>query len=356
MEHKEILELLIREFASSNEMTDGFLQDAVATFSTHTSASIDSLHKLQASDPLEFALAVARLLVSTSETSRGLQYLADLMFSGNALIDLLLNERVLGLEAALLLTRNLATAVPRLDVRLIQRLIANAEVAADAIDGQAVLRAFALVDAISDYSRLASYLIQFMDHPSAHVRSKATLLLGRANLNLARLKVSLASEDSRVSANAVESLWGRRENSVRAMLWQSTKSPHGRAVVNALLELCRWGDREAYSQLVRLAGAANPVLRSGAAWAMGESGDPEFSEPLEKLGQDGDAKVAAMAKKSRKSCAGRIPAGPRGRNRGPRRFPPDSPRDGEESANGWKAPGPLEAPVCRRYEPPRRDT
>jgi HEAT repeat protein len=300
MEHKEILELLSRELASSNEMTDGFLQDAVATFSTRTAAAIDSLQKLQASDPLGFALAAARLLASAPEKSRGVKYLADLMLTGNPLIDLLLNERVLGLEAALLLTRNLATAVPLLDVRLIQRLIANAEVAADAIDGPAVLRAFALVDAISDCSRVASFLIQFMGHPSAHVRSKATLLLGRANLNVARLKVFLGSEDSRVSANAVESLWGYRENSVRAILWQAAKNPHGRVVVNALLELYRWGDREAYSQLVQLAGAADPVLRSGAAWAMGESGDPEFSEPLEKLGQDGDAEVRAMAEKSRK--------------------------------------------------------
>ena len=71
-------------------------------------------------------------------------------------------------------------------------------------------------------------------------------------------------------------------------------------VVNALLGLCQAGDRNAYLRLAELGETSDPALRSGAAWAMGETGDLEFEEALEKLAQDGDAKVRAMAVKSQK--------------------------------------------------------
>jgi HEAT repeat protein len=58
------------------------------------------------------------------------------------------------------------------------------------------------------------------------------------------------------------------------------------------------GDREAYARLRRLAGSADPLLRSGAAWAIGELGDPEFADALESLADDPERKVREMAARS----------------------------------------------------------
>jgi hypothetical protein len=67
------------------------------------------------------------------------------------------------------------------------------------------------------------------------------------------------------------------------------------------------GDRKAYSRLAELAETSDPALRSGAAWAMGEIGDPEFGDTLEKLVQDADVKVSDMARKSQKKLRGPDP-------------------------------------------------
>jgi HEAT repeat protein len=165
----------------------------------------------------------------------------------------------------------------------------------------------ALVDAISDCLLLGSNLSRFLNHPSDRVRSKAALMLGRSNWNLTRIESLLASDDHRLRANAVESLWGHRHADVQNILWDATQDPCGRVVVNALLGLCQVGDRKAYSRLAELAETSDPALRSGAAWAMGEIGDPEFGDTLEKLVQDADVKVSDMARKSQKKLRGPDP-------------------------------------------------
>ena len=171
-----------------------------------------------------------------------------------------------------------------------------------ATNPETVLKALRLVDSISDGSRLTSYLVQLLRHPSPQVRSKTTLLLGRANLNINRVRNFLLSSDTRLRANAVESLWGHasREN-VRQLLWEASRDRNNRVVVNALLGLCKAGDRGAFARLVALADSTDPRLRSGAAWAMGETGDPEFAASLEKLAQDADERVAALAARARKN-------------------------------------------------------
>jgi HEAT repeat protein len=143
-------------------------------------------------------------------------------------------------------------------------------------------------------------LVQFLSHPSAKVRSKAVLLLGRANRNLRRVKSFLAANDGRVRANAVETLWRHCDPDVLKILWEATRDPFARVALNAYVGLCRAGDQEAHKRLAKLAESQDSVLRTGAAWAMGETGDPGFGKVLEKLKQDANVRVRAMAEKSGK--------------------------------------------------------
>jgi HEAT repeat protein len=285
-----------RELApSSDATTRSSLKDALATFTSNAVASMRAIQRLQSSDPSGLASAAVELLVAAEEKSPGLQYLADLPTVSSALADLLMNQRVLSLEAAIAVAHKLEIFEPRLDVLLLRRVQASA----------GGLRVLGLVDAISDCSLLASNLSRFLNHPDDRVRSKAALMLGRTNWNLTRIESLMASDDDRVRANAVESLWGHRHADARAILWDATLDRCSRVVVNALLGLCQMGDREAYSRLAELAETSDPARRSGAAWAMGEIGDPEFGEALEKLAQDRDVKVRDMARKSQKKL--RVP-------------------------------------------------
>lgn len=310
MDLKQILEILGREHIAGDEMTGAFLEDAVATFSNNPAVATNAIRQLQTDDPSGFALAAVRLLTSSEEKSAGVQYVAGLMFAGNLLIDPLLDERVLALDAAISLARNLATAEPLLDVRLVRKMLAHCGGDVRAIKTALALRVLRLVEAISDCSRLSSYFVQLMRHPSSEVRSKVALLMGRANLNLSRVKSFLSSEDSRLRANALESLWGRCEPDVQALFREAAKDARARVAINALLGLSKAGDQEAGERLLRLAGSDNPIIRSGAAWAMGAAGDPVFAEALARLESDPDLKVKAMARRSGTKLRAPAPPGP----------------------------------------------
>jgi HEAT repeat protein len=300
MNFKPSPETLGAQHIPVEKKTSSLLRDALATFSANRVNAMSTIQELQSSDLTGLAMAAVQLLVSSEEKSPALQYVAGLLTTGSLLADLLMNRDALSLEAAVALARKVAAFDRRLDVHLMHHVTANATSGASTITSSDALRLLGVVDAISDCLLLASYLVQFLRHPSNKVRSKAALMLGRSNRNLHRVESLLASPDSRLRANAVESLWAHRhDEDVRKVLWNATRDQCGRVVVNALLGLCQAGDREAYAGLAKLANISDPVVRCSAAWAMGETGDPEFCAALEKLGQDRDAKVREMADKSR---------------------------------------------------------
>lgn len=306
MDFKPILELLEREDVSGEEMTVALLQEAVEDFPRNSASAMRAIGRLQASDAFGLAIGALRLLVanadSTEERSPGLQYIASLITSGDLLPQLLLDDQVLSSQAATTLASRAAAVHSLLDVHII--IFANKGSAGDEAKSAVVLRALALAAAISDCSRLAPTLVQLLRHPCARVRSKVALLLGRANGNLARVGSLLASPDSRLRANAVESLWGDSRHEVLGILKKASHDQCGRVMVNALLGLCKAGDVEAHARLLKMTENADPALRCGAAWAMGESSDREFSEALETLANDADDKVRAMAAKSQEKLLG----------------------------------------------------
>jgi HEAT repeats len=290
-----------------DKSTSGLLQSALATFPTDRVSAICAIQRLQSSDPAGLAQAAVQLLFSAKEPSPGLQHVAGLKGAGNLVADLLMNEQVIPLEAAMTLVRKLVGFDARLDVRLVQRTIAKAADGVGSIIDTEALRMLQLVDEISDCALLSSSLIQFLRHPSKKVHSKAALMLGRSNWNPDRMESLLASENGRLRANAVESLWGHRHQGIEEILWAATQDSCARVVANALFGLCLLGDSEAYLQLAGLADTPDPVLRRSAAWAMGENGDPQFDEALQKLEQDADANVREVAQKSRKKLRAQEP-------------------------------------------------
>jgi hypothetical protein len=279
--------------------TDDCLLEAVATYASDRMKAIRAIRQIQSTDPFGLALAGARLILSSKDKSPGIQYVTGLVTGGSLLNDLFLKSRILPLGAAVALARKLLAIEPMLDIHLLRSAAAAMGGDLRSTETELALRLLGLVDAVSDCSRVSAYLVQFADHRDAKVRSKVALLLGKSNWNLTRIKSLLASDDARLRANAVESLWGSTQKEVLTMLWKASEDSSPRVIINAFLGLCLMNDRKAFSSLTKLADATNPILRSGVAWAMGEIGDPEFSEVLERLEQDIDANVRAMAQSSK---------------------------------------------------------
>lgn len=329
---------------SFDKTTKGLLQDAIATFPANRGTAICKIQRLRSSDPTGMSRAVVELLESAEVNSRVLEDAVGLLTTCSLLAELLISSHVWTLDAAVALALKFRSVEPRLDVRLVKHVLGKVE-NVGSIDGDQALRLLGLIDAISDCSVLAAYLVQFQRHPSDRVRSKAVLMLGRCNSNPGRVESLLSAEDDRMRANAVESLWGQRSKAAREIFWKATHDRSARVVANALLGLCRAGEEDAFLRLGELAWHADPPMRRSAAWAMGETGDLQFLATLEKLAQDPVDTVRERAEKSRQKLAAKIPAAPALTPEEPQPEPesvettPTAPAEEEaettEPENGW---------------------
>jgi hypothetical protein len=114
-------------------------------------------------------------------------------------------------------------------------------------------------------------LIRYLaHHPSAHLRSKIALLVGRANPDVERVRSLMATSDGRLRANAVESLWGSSDPAVLELFRSAANDPYSRVAVNALVGLSRAGDMAAHERLARWASFEDSPRRAGALWALAE--------------------------------------------------------------------------------------
>jgi HEAT repeat protein len=296
---------------TSDATTRGLLQDAIATFPANRASAVGKVQRLRSRDPLGILLAAVQLLEAADENSQNLEHAVGLLGSGSLLAELFMNPQVWSLEAAVALAKKLQAVEPRLDLRLVRQVLGKVG-SVDSIAKDDALRLLGLIDAISDCSVLASYLIQFQRHPNDRVRSKAALMLGRSNSNPGRVESLLASDDDRIRANAVESLWGQSSKPARQLFLSAARDSSGRVVANALLGLFRAGDKNALARLGQLANASDPMMRCSGAWAMGETGDQRFVEVLQVLVQDPSAAVRENAEESRQKLAAQVTVTPSG--------------------------------------------
>jgi len=239
-------------------------------------------------------------LLTNPDTERlpGAEYVGGLISGDDSLIDLLVDEKALTHEEAFSMVRRMAASRPMLEARLMRKMLENADGLGAAVPREIAQRVTSMVEAISDCSRVTVYLPQLERHPSAEVRSKAALLLGRGNVNVGRVRRFLTSQDARVRANAVESLWGMNTPQARALFWDATADSNRRVAINALVGLCKAGDAEARRKLVDLIYGDDPVSRRAAVWAMGKLGDPEFAQILAPLQNDRGENMRKMAAQS----------------------------------------------------------
>ena len=97
----------------------------------------------------------------------------------------------------------------------------------------------------------------------------------------------------------MRSLWGQKTSEARALFLPASNAPDRRVAINGLIGLCKAGGTDARLGLISLLQSDDPLSRRGAAWAMGQLGNPEFAEALEALRDDPDEHLRDMAIRSR---------------------------------------------------------
>ena len=264
------------------------LANLVRSFEADPATSRNRIRDLFDDDRERF-YGVSIEILKTCGDCRGAHYLVAL-FASSGLLLRALCDSALSREDALSLGRAAKRVDPLADV-VLARNLADSATASGTVQIADPARLMDILCEIADPGRIMPSLMRMMRHPNSHLRSKAVKLIGRGSLSAKWVMGRLSESDPRVRANAVESLWGVDTPEARTLLSFAANDGDNRVVGNALLGLYYLGDTSTLMDVMKLAAAESALFRSTAAWVMGESGDPRFSESLRRMISDPDAVI-----------------------------------------------------------------
>jgi hypothetical protein len=266
------------------------LEALVESFDRDTLSARNQIRELLENDPTEFQDGALRVFKSLA-TSRGAQFVVGLLLSSNNFVPTLC-DATLNLREAVSMARMALQLDPMLDANLAKKLADEAAVGGPVANFGRLLD---VLGEISTGSRITPSLMRLLRSPDPEMRSKVVLLIGRSIKSVQWVQNRLAETDPRTRANAVETLWGMETVEARKLLRTVARDGHNRVAANALIALYRMGDVWTIPELFKMAASDSPMFRASAAWAMGESGDPRFSETLARMVGESNAIVRKRA-------------------------------------------------------------
>lgn len=228
------------------------------------------IRQLLDEDHEEFVRSALQVLKEDVE-SPGAQHLIAVMAAGGLLLSAL-SDPALDRDQALAVAQAAARLEPTIDVTLARKLVESAG------EEEHHPRLMEILAVISDGIRIFPSLVRLLRHPNPHIRSKAVLMIGRGNRSPQWIRQRLSDTDPRFRANAAEALWGVDTEPAREVLQSLVHDSNNRVAGNAILGLYKLGDQSMIPEIVAMAGHEFANHRATAAWVMGETGDPRFTE------------------------------------------------------------------------------
>ncbi len=262
---------------SEADLTACFEQEIsvlLEAFSEKETSGKQSLQQMLASDPAAFSRASIRALAKAA-SSPGTRYLLHLLRRDHLLLEALTDPRSSKREDAVAAARMIPQGGTPIDQDLERALSATLALPVSADNSARILRLLDVLEAASRQPRFSLFQAELLGYADSAVRSRSTLLLATSGKSAALVGRMLLDEDVRVQANAVEALWTFEPAEAHPLLLNAARSKTPRVAGNAAVGLYRIGDLAALRLLFRMS-EGDDALRSTAAWAMGETGDPRF--------------------------------------------------------------------------------
>ncbi len=207
----------------------------------------------------------------------------------------------LPLEAALQVIERFRSFEPLIEVRLAKWCLDYVE--SPGREQNRVHRAMTLIQRTANGERILPLIVQFLHSHESWLRSKAIMLFMRASKNWKAMAKHFGDADFRVRANAIEMLWDKEEDPglLRSVLLEAAGDSNNRVVGNALLGLYRHGDTDLAAERLRaMAVHEKAEFRATAAWVMGQTGEPGFTDILARLSCDAEESVRTNADRALK--------------------------------------------------------
>lgn len=267
-------------------MHTDLLRTLATNFGSNGLVSAKAIRELYLLDPPGFPLVAAEVLWSGADLP-GAPYLIAILVAETDWLRTVCNPGKYTLEQSLDLVRRARKVDSLAEVKLAKMLAAVKFT--DAEDSRFATRVLEVLERSPDPSTALPALRQLSHCANAMVRSKVALLIGRITRNPQWAEPSSSESDPRVSANALESLWGMDAPAAREAFLRAARDKYHRLAANGIVGLYMMGDPASIPFLFHLSRSETPLSRAAAGWAMGHLEDPRFLPALGRLMEDSDA-------------------------------------------------------------------
>ncbi|MCX6619931.1 MAG: HEAT repeat domain-containing protein [Acidobacteria bacterium] len=262
------------------------IRDLLQSFSSQPNQVRAALKHLAINNSRDYYRGALDLLTGLQEDSPGARFLATQLVMDGVLWDVVADSDLLEVEPAVSLIRRLMRVEPLLDSQLIARTLEEASKEQKQGMERRIGRALEVLTGVVGGARVLPALTRLVKHTSPHIRSKAALLIGRANRNAGWVRMMLLESDARIRANAVEALWKCDVRGCEELFLKASADRTSRVAGNGAVGLYHLGDVRAIRLLRELAERPQDAFRTTAAWAMGETEDPRFLGVLAEMVTD----------------------------------------------------------------------
>lgn len=256
------------------------LEALVRGFPTDPGGTARALREYANQDK-EALFQAALSILRAVEWSDGVRYLIGLLLRCGVLLNRVCDPTAFTRVESVNLLRVLMKLDPLTDLELVKTVLENGGSTPEA--EAAGLRLLEVMGEVSNGARILLASAKLLRHTNPRIRSKAALLVGRKSRNPKWIAQIQDEPDSRVRANAIESLWGVEFDGAREVMLGAARDKNTRTAGNGMVGLYRLGDVECVTLLAEGAASEDAAMRASSVWAMGETGDPRFLKVLAPL-------------------------------------------------------------------------
>ena len=252
------------------------IRDLQSVFVDDPQTGREQLRQLKSQEHGEFLRQAIHHLENGPNNSFSQVLLQMCREESSNLKSMLFTADLLSLDEAARLVRLSSKNDASFQVHLLASVKGEIDKSGSTIPNREFIRLLEILAKSVDLERLGGMLASLCEHPDDRLRSKVALLSGSLVRHLPKRMDLLKDIDPRVRANAVESLWGRRDAESIQILKDASVDAHHRIAANGLLGLYLAGEVCSIRGILKLSRDADLSRQLAGIWVLGQTKDPRF--------------------------------------------------------------------------------
>ncbi len=146
---------------------------------------------------------------------------------------------------------------------------------------QELTRVLEILSKAVDAEHLEGILSLLSENPDPRLRSKVAMLAGSLLRHQPKCAALLKDSDPRVRANAIASLWGRRDSESIQIFKEASLDSNHRVIANGVYGLYQAGEISSVRGILKLVRDADLDRQLAGGWLIGQTADPRFSDVVD---------------------------------------------------------------------------